>query len=192
MKSLVRPAVSLFLALSVITGLTYPLLVIGIAKGIFPRQAAGHGRSRWQGRRVLADRPELREPPILLGPPVGDQPAAVQRWRLVRIELGPLNPALVDVDGLSHSAHSAHDVAAGIFWFAVTLEVVLSIGFAVLVTRIRRRELLESHFSLALSQRKDNWLSCAVTWIVVFSERFPIRTAFWLVGAVILAWLTSG
>jgi K+-transporting ATPase ATPase C chain len=36
-----RPALVSFIALSVITGLAYPALVTGIAKVIFPRQAAG-------------------------------------------------------------------------------------------------------------------------------------------------------
>lgn len=36
-----RPALVSFIALSVITGLAYPALITGIAKAIFPRQAAG-------------------------------------------------------------------------------------------------------------------------------------------------------
>jgi K+-transporting ATPase ATPase C chain len=36
-----RPALVSFIALSIITGLAYPLLVTGLSKVIFPRQAAG-------------------------------------------------------------------------------------------------------------------------------------------------------
>ena len=36
-----RPALVSFIALSVITGLAYPLLITGLSKVIFPRQAAG-------------------------------------------------------------------------------------------------------------------------------------------------------
>ncbi len=36
-----RPALVAFVALSALTGLAYPLLVTGLAKGIFPRQAGG-------------------------------------------------------------------------------------------------------------------------------------------------------
>lgn len=36
-----RPALVAFLALSAMTGIAYPLLVTGVAKTIFPRQAAG-------------------------------------------------------------------------------------------------------------------------------------------------------
>src|SRR4249920_3945740 len=41
MKTLIRPAVSLFVALTVITGMVYPLLVTGAAKVAFSDQAAG-------------------------------------------------------------------------------------------------------------------------------------------------------
>lgn len=36
-----RPALVSFVALSAITGLAYPLLITGISKAVFPRQAAG-------------------------------------------------------------------------------------------------------------------------------------------------------
>lgn len=36
-----RPALVSFLALSALTGVAYPLLVTGLAKGLFPRQAEG-------------------------------------------------------------------------------------------------------------------------------------------------------
>ncbi|MDI2090098.1 potassium-transporting ATPase subunit KdpC [Commensalibacter oyaizuii] len=41
MKSLFRPALGLFIILSVITGVLYPLMVTGIAQTIFPNQANG-------------------------------------------------------------------------------------------------------------------------------------------------------
>ncbi|MEP6876660.1 MAG: potassium-transporting ATPase subunit C, partial [Burkholderiales bacterium] len=41
MTSIVRPALALFVALSAITGVAYPLAVTGIAKAVFPAQAAG-------------------------------------------------------------------------------------------------------------------------------------------------------
>jgi K+-transporting ATPase ATPase C chain len=41
MRQTLRPALSLFIALSVLTGLIYPLLVTGIAQRLFPAQAAG-------------------------------------------------------------------------------------------------------------------------------------------------------
>ena len=41
MKALIRPAVSLFVVLTVVTGVLYPLVVTGVAKAAFPQQAAG-------------------------------------------------------------------------------------------------------------------------------------------------------
>ena len=41
MKTLIRPAVTLFILLSIITGVIYPLLVMGIGQVLFPKQAAG-------------------------------------------------------------------------------------------------------------------------------------------------------
>jgi len=40
MKTLLRPAISLFVLLSLLTGIVYPLLVTGIAKAAFPDAAA--------------------------------------------------------------------------------------------------------------------------------------------------------
>src|SRR5437899_2920980 len=41
MKTLLRPAISLFILLSIITGLIYPLVVTAIGKAVYPEQAAG-------------------------------------------------------------------------------------------------------------------------------------------------------
>lgn len=41
MNTLVRPALVLFVALSVLTGLVYPLAATGVAQAAFPHQAAG-------------------------------------------------------------------------------------------------------------------------------------------------------
>ena len=41
MKPQLRPAFVLFIALSVLTGLAYPLLVTGIAQTLFPLRANG-------------------------------------------------------------------------------------------------------------------------------------------------------
>ena len=41
LKTQLRPALSLFIALSLITGIAYPLLTTGLARILFPDQAAG-------------------------------------------------------------------------------------------------------------------------------------------------------
>ena len=41
MKDTLRPAIVLFVLLSAITGIVYPLAVTGVARSAFPEQAAG-------------------------------------------------------------------------------------------------------------------------------------------------------
>src|SRR5439155_14806907 len=96
MKTLLRPAVSLFVALTVVTGVAYPLLVTAIAQGVFPHQANGSPLMR-DGKLVGSEligqafsdpkyfwsRPSATSPPYNGGSSGGSN-------------LGPLNPALAD------------------------------------------------------------------------------------------------
>lgn len=41
MATLLRPALTLLIVLSLLTGLAYPLVTTGIARLVFPHQAAG-------------------------------------------------------------------------------------------------------------------------------------------------------
>ena len=93
----IRPAIVLVIALTLITGLVYPLAMTGIAGVIFPYQAQGSlietGR---QGGRLGADRPGVRRRQVLPRPAVGDQYARPEgfdqdgRRALQRRELGRL------------------------------------------------------------------------------------------------------
>src|SRR5467141_2513008 len=42
MRQILRPAIGLFIVLSILTGLIYPLLMTGIAQVLFPQQAGGN------------------------------------------------------------------------------------------------------------------------------------------------------
>ena len=77
------------------------------------------------------------------------------------------------------------------FWFAATLEVVLAIGFALRVRAVATDRLAASHFTLSRSQRQDNWVACAVIWVVLLSDGWPFRYVLSLAGAMALAWLTQ-
>ena len=75
-----RPALVLFVLLTPLTGLVYPLAVTGVAQALFPAQAAGSLIvQRRQAGRLGADRPELQRPEALLGPAVGHRADALQR-----------------------------------------------------------------------------------------------------------------
>ena len=107
MRTLLRPALSLFILLSLVTGLAYPLLVTGLAQLFFPGEAAGslvhEGR---QGGRLEPDRPTVLGPEVFLVAPVGHLAAAVQRGGLERLEPG------ADQSGARRCREVAHRGAA--------------------------------------------------------------------------------
>ena len=97
MASLLRPALTLFILMSVITGLLYPLLSTGIARALFPTQAAGSLIE--QDGKVIGS--------ALIGQPFTDSRHFWSRPSATSPEpynaaassgsnQGPLNPALAD------------------------------------------------------------------------------------------------
>jgi K+-transporting ATPase ATPase C chain len=97
MKALIRPAVSLFVLLTVITGVVYPLAVTGAAKAAFPAQAAGSlivKDGKPVGSSLIGQ--NFSDPKYFWGRPSATAPMPYNAAASGGANLGPLNPALVD------------------------------------------------------------------------------------------------
>jgi potassium-transporting ATPase KdpC subunit len=89
-----RPALVLLAAMTLITGVAYPLLITGIAYAAFPRQANG-SFIVWDGKRVgssLIGQP-FDDPKYFWSRPSGTTPA-YNAASSSGTNLGPTNPAL--------------------------------------------------------------------------------------------------
>ena len=95
MKTLIRPALTLFILLSLITGLIYPLLVTGIGQALFPKQAAGsliERDGKRVGSRLIGQ--NFTDPKYFWGRPSATGPYPNNAAASSGSNLGPLNPAL--------------------------------------------------------------------------------------------------
>jgi K+-transporting ATPase ATPase C chain len=109
MKTLFRPAISLFVLLTVITGLAYPLLVTGIARLAFPEQAAGSLVVK-DGKPVgsLLIGQSFSDPKYFWSRPSATSPMPYNGAGSSGSNQGPLNPALLDaVKGRAEALKSA-------------------------------------------------------------------------------------
>jgi len=98
MKPLVRPAITLFVVLSVITGVLYPLLVTGISKAVFAHQASGSLLRDTQGQVVGSSLigQNFTDPKYFWGRPSATSPMPYNAANSGGSNQGPLNPALID------------------------------------------------------------------------------------------------
>jgi K+-transporting ATPase ATPase C chain len=97
MTSLLRPALVLFLVLTLITGVAYPLLVTGIAQAAFPAQAAGSilvKDGKPVGSSLIGQ--SFSDPKHFWGRPSATAPQPYNGVASGGSNLGPLNPALTD------------------------------------------------------------------------------------------------
>ena len=97
MISLLRPAISLFIVLSVVTGLAYPLLVTGLGQLLFPD--AAHGSLIFEDGKVVGSEligQNFTEPKYFWGRPSATGPYPYNGAASSGSNLGPLNPALLD------------------------------------------------------------------------------------------------
>ena len=96
-NSLLRPAFVLFVVLSAITGILYPLAVTGAAKAVFPQQAAGsliERDGKLVGSTLIGQ--NFSSPPYFWGRPSATGPMANNAGGSSGSNQGPLNPALTD------------------------------------------------------------------------------------------------
>jgi K+-transporting ATPase ATPase C chain len=96
-QTIVRPALVVFLLLSALTGIVYPLVVTGVAKAAFPAQAAG-GLIVRDGKPVgsLLIGQNFSDPKYFWGRPSATGPYPNNAGASGGSNLGPLNPALTD------------------------------------------------------------------------------------------------
>lgn len=97
MTAIARPALVLFVALTIATGVAYPLVVTGIAKAAFPSQAAGSliekdGKS--VGSALIGQ--SFSDPKNFWGRPSATSPMGNNAANSSGSNQGPLNPALLE------------------------------------------------------------------------------------------------
>jgi len=97
MASLLRPALALFAALSVLTGVLYPAVFTALAQALFAEQAGGsliHAGQRVLGSALIGQ--PFSDPGHFWSRPSATAPAAYNAASSTGSNLGPSNPALHD------------------------------------------------------------------------------------------------
>jgi potassium-transporting ATPase KdpC subunit len=96
-NSVLRPAVVLLILMTVITGVAYPLVVTGVARVLFPGQAAGSlivKDGKPVGSRLIGQ--PFSDPKYFWSRPSATSPQPYNGLSSGGSNLGPLNPALTD------------------------------------------------------------------------------------------------
>jgi K+-transporting ATPase ATPase C chain len=104
----IRPAVTLLLVMTALVGIVYPLVITGIAKVAFPRQAAGSlimKDGKLIGSTLIGQ--SFSDPKYFWGRPSATTPQPYNATASTGSNLGPLNPALVDA--VKANAKALHD-----------------------------------------------------------------------------------
>ena len=97
MKTLIRPAVSIFILLTAVTGLLYPAIVTGIAQAAFPAAANGSlimKDGKPVGSALIGQ--NFSSPQYFWGRPSATGPQPYNASASSGSNQGPLNPALTD------------------------------------------------------------------------------------------------
>ena len=94
---LIRPAVSLLALMTVLLGIVYPLVITGVAKVAFSRQAGGsliYQNGKLIGSTLIGQ--SFSDPKYFWGRPSATSPQPYNGLASSGSNLGPLNPALLD------------------------------------------------------------------------------------------------
>jgi len=97
MRTLIRPAVTLLLLMTVLLGIVYPVVITGIARVAFPEQAAGSlviKNGKAIGSTLIGQ--NFTAPKYFWGRPSATGYAPYNGVASAGSNLGPLNPALTD------------------------------------------------------------------------------------------------
>ena len=97
MKTMIRPALTVFILMTVVTGVLYPLAVTGVAKLAFPDKAAGSlivRDGKTVGSALIGQ--SFTDPGHFWGRPSATGPMPYNAGGSSGSNQGPLNPALVD------------------------------------------------------------------------------------------------
>jgi K+-transporting ATPase ATPase C chain len=97
MNTIIRPAITLFVIMTVLTGIVYPFAVTGIAQLLFPDQAAGSlvmAGGQPVGSRVIGQ--SFSDPKYFWSRPSATSPQPYNATASTGSNQGPLNPALID------------------------------------------------------------------------------------------------
>jgi|SRR5579862_6192716 len=93
----VRQAALLLIVMTVVLGLGYPIVITGLARATFPRQAAGsliESGGKLIGSELIGQK--FSDPKYFWGRPSATAPQAYNGLASGGSNLGPLNPALLD------------------------------------------------------------------------------------------------
>jgi potassium-transporting ATPase KdpC subunit len=115
MNKIIRPALMVFVMLTVVTGLLYPLLITGLAQAFFPYQANGSlvvKDGKAIGSRLIGQ--NFSDPKYFWGRPSATGPMPYNAANSAGSNLGPTNPAQLDaVRGRIAALKAAGPVPAG-------------------------------------------------------------------------------
>ena len=93
----IRPSISLLFVMTLLLGVVYPLAITGLARTVFPSQAAGsliHRGNELVGSSLIGQ--SFADPKYFWGRPSATAPQPYNGLASGGSNLGPLNPALLD------------------------------------------------------------------------------------------------